>query len=121
MNLNKLFKKFKIRKKLTIAFTALATVPMLFTGLFGLKYTVGLLEENSLQQLENSISTMQVKVDRFLNEAKSDIFYLRDSYVFSQFVNSLTAQNHDQLREWKPVVEKQLRDFAQNRKIYYQL
>ncbi|MFQ5649998.1 MAG: ATP-binding protein [bacterium] len=119
MNLNKLFKQFKIRRKLTIAFTVLATVPMLLTGFFGLKYTVAVLEKNSLQQLNSSISTMQVKVDRFLNEAKSDIFYLSDSFVFRQFLESF--ERHEKSPVSKQVLLEQLADFAENRGRYYQL
>lgn len=120
MNLNKLFKQFKIRKKLTIAFTFLATVPMLVIGLFGINYTVGLLEERSLQQLKSSISTMRLKVDRFLNEAKSDIFFLRDSFVFRQFIQA-SIKHDDEWLKWQQIVQEQFRDFAKNREIYYQL
>ncbi|MFQ5629584.1 MAG: PAS domain S-box protein, partial [bacterium] len=121
MNLNKLFKHFKIRKKLTIAFTLLATVPMLLTGFFGINYTIGLLEKNSLQQLRSSNATMQVKVDRFLNETKSDIFYLRDSFVFRQLIHSLEVDNPTEITKWKAIVQEQFHDFAQNREIYFQL
>ncbi|MFQ5603976.1 MAG: ATP-binding protein [bacterium] len=121
MNLNKLLKQFKIRNKLTIAFTLLATVPLLLTGFWGVKYTIRILEDISLQDLQSDISNMQIKVDRFLNEIKSDIYYLRDSYVFREMINALENEDKDEIKKWQHVVEEQFRDFASNRKVYYQL
>jgi PAS domain S-box-containing protein len=63
---------------------------------------------------------MQIKVDQFLNAAKNDIFYLRDSFVFRQFITYLADNNQDKFSEWKQVVQEQFRDFAKNREIYYQ-
>ncbi len=121
MNLNKLFKQLKIKKKLTIAFTLLATIPVFVTGLFGIIYTVRLLEDNSLAELQSAITTMQLQVDRFLNEAKNDVFYLKNSFVFQQFILALQAKDHQAAKYWRDILETQLSDFVENRGIYYQV
>ena len=119
-NPNKLFRWLSIRTKLIIAFTSLSILPLLLVGVYSVLSNARALEEVAVENLNHDVLSTKEKAASFLSNAEADIYFLRHSFLFREFLKALIHRDARYERRLSDV-EKQMLSFAESRKIYYQI
>lgn len=119
-NPNKLFPWLSIRTKLIIAFTSLSIIPLLLVGVYSVSSNSRALEQVAVENLQHDVLTTKEKAASFLSNAEADIHFLRQSFLFREFLKALIDRDPQYARRLSDV-EKQMLTFAESRKIYYQI
>lgn len=114
LNLNRIF-PFGIRTKLAVAFLALSSVPLLFSGIYAIHVHTQALQERELEHLGHDVSTVCERTSTFLKGVESDIRFLGESHLFRRFSERLDD------REAADAFVRQVLDFARSKGIYYQI
>jgi len=78
LNINKLFPRLTIRRKLGIAFSVLAAAPLLIVGVLTVRTTVGELRLAADVTLAHDVAIAHQRVVRALEYARADIKYIAD-------------------------------------------
>jgi two-component system NtrC family sensor kinase len=85
MNPNKIFRRLPIRMKLTIAFAAMALLPLTIMGVYGIWITVDSLEKNSVAQVSHYVDLIKMDMDNLLEQTRVDIDYIESLDSFLEF------------------------------------
>jgi PAS domain S-box-containing protein len=76
VNLNKIFPRLPIRRKLAIAFAVLVTVPLLVTGVLGTLVTLQYLKASAETRLSQELQAARERTEHLLATAQADMRYL---------------------------------------------
>ncbi len=120
LNPNKLFRWLSIRTKLIIAFTSLSIIPLLLVGVYSVISNARALEEVAVENLRHDVLTIKEKAANFLSNAEADLWYIRDSYLFREFLEAYEHRRPQYARRLADV-EKELLTFSESRRIYCQI
>lgn len=113
LNLNRLF-RLGIRSKLVIAFLALSTVPLFFSGLYAIHLHTDSLEHAELERLEHDVLTVRLRTATFLQGVEADLRFLAATRLFRGLVATADTSAGSLLVD-------QVVDFARSRSRYYQI
>ncbi len=110
----------KIRNKLLFAMLLVTILPLLLVGGYALYSTTDSLRQSSISTLENKVSLVSERVEHFLKNVSSDLFYLRDSSAINLYLSGLDgdAESSQLLLE---NFSHSLTVFSDKRKIYSQI
>ncbi len=110
----------KIRNKLLFAMLLVTLLPLLLVGGYALYSTTNSLRQSSIATLENKVSLVGERVEHFLENVSSDLFYLRDSSAINLYLSGLDgdAESSQLLLE---NFSQSLTVFSDKRKIYSQI
>ncbi len=110
----------KIRNKLLFAMLLVTILPLLLVGGYALYSTTDSLRQSSISALENKVSLVGERVEHFLENVSSDLFYLRDSSAINLYLSGLDgdAESSQLLLE---NFSQSLMVFSDKRKIYSQI
>ena len=110
----------KIRNKLLFAMLLVTILPLLLVGGYSLYSTTDNLRQNSINALENKVSLVNERVENFLANISSDLFYLRDSSSINLYLSGLGGdkESSELLLE---NLSHSLYVFSEKRKIYHQI
>ncbi len=121
LNLNKLFPFLSLRKKLLIAFSLLSLVPLSILGVVGVYYSFVGIREMALENLSHDVSIYNERAQNFLSNVDLDINYLINSNVFREYLKALKESNESETESKYRASVKQIYNFANTKKIYYQI
>ena len=95
-------------------------LPLLLVGGYALYSTTDSLRQSSISALENKVSLVGERVEHFLENVSSDLFYLRDSSAINLYLSGLDgdAESSQLLLE---NFSQSLMVFSDKRKIYSQI
>ena len=95
-------------------------LPLLLVGGYALYSTTDSLRQSSISTLENKVSLVGERVEHFLENVSSDLFYLRDSSAINLYLSGLDgdAESSQLLLE---NFSQSLMVFSDKRKIYSQI
>lgn len=110
----------KIRNKLLLAMLIVTLIPLLLVGGYSLISTTDSLRQNSLSNLDNKVALVSERVENYLENVSSDLFYLRDSSAVNLYLSGLNgdAESSQLLLD---NLAANLRTFSDKRKMYHQV
>ncbi|MBI4503306.1 MAG: HAMP domain-containing protein, partial [Gemmatimonadetes bacterium] len=79
MNINKLFRRLPIRRKLGIAFAALAIGPVALVAVMATRMIVADLNEIAQRTLEHDLEALRSRTERAIRQAEQDVSYLSEA------------------------------------------
>lgn len=121
MDINKLFKRLSIRKKLVIAYTGFVLSPLLIIGAFSIYFSSQVLQSRALSHLKDEVSSRSDKISQFLRNVEADALYLSQSPTLLDWVNA-PRRGKVNLVSLRAKVEREFLAFAHNRRqAYYQV
>jgi methyl-accepting chemotaxis protein len=107
----------KIKNKLLLAFILVALLPLLSVGAYGVYNITATVKANSISKLNNKVSLVSSKVEDFLKNVSSDLFYLTDSTSAKRLINANVEEVDSALRS----LEDDFLAFSESKKIYNQI
>lgn len=107
----------KIKNKLLLAFILVALLPLLSVGAYGIYNITGTVKANSISKLNNKVSLVSSRIEDFLKNVSSDLFYLKDSTATTRMINANTEEVVGALKS----LEDDFLVFSENKKIYHQI
>ena len=118
MNINKLFKRLSIRKKLIVAYTGFVLSPLLAIGAFSIYFSSQVLQSRALVHLQDEVSSHSNRISQFLQNVEADVLYLSQSPVLLDWVNAPKRGTAD-LESLRAKAEREFLAFAHNRRQAY--
>jgi methyl-accepting chemotaxis protein len=99
---------------------AVTLIPLLLVGGYSLLSTTDSLRQHSLSNLDNNVALVSERVENYLENVSSDLFYLRDSSAVNLYLSGLNsdAESSQLLLD---NLAANLRAFSDKRKIYHQV
>ncbi len=110
----------KLKKKLLLSLLLVALLPTVLLGGYSLYSANKSLRENSILSLGSKTTLTSERIETFLENISSDIYYLRDSSSIRLYLSSLNTENERSKVLLRKNVEMSLREFVNKKKIYQQ-
>ena len=110
-----------IRTKLLVAFILVALIPLIAIGFYGLYSITKALRSTSISKIESKVTLLSSKMDDFLKNVSSDLFYLRDSASLRNLVAAMDSKDAFAIEQAKKELEKDFFAFSDQKKIYHQV
>ncbi|MBI3399316.1 MAG: HAMP domain-containing protein [Deltaproteobacteria bacterium] len=119
--LNKVFGISGIKKKLLIALISLAVLPFSVAGLYGVYYSVGVLEDTTLRHLEYELSSKAEDIEKFLKTVHRDALFLSQTVVMRDILDSKEIHGTKEFHHLRKRLEQVIFIISQTRPYYYQI
>lgn len=121
-NLNQLFGRLDIRKKLAIAFLGLAGVPLALVGWYAAEQHLQSLSATATQEQRRNLASVRERVQAFLGSVEGDLDFLTGSSSIDSFLQQPGGSTSilDQPRSLTPI-EASFEDFLRSKRHYYRL
>jgi methyl-accepting chemotaxis protein len=110
----------KLRNKLLLAMLLVTLLPLFLVGGYSLYSTTDSLRQNSLSNLQNEVSLVTERVENFLKNVSSDLFYLSDSSAVNLYLSGLKG-DEESSQLLLDNLAGNLRVFSDKRVIYQQI
>src|SRR3972149_9059526 len=117
INVNKLFRRISIRRKLVVAFVLLGVVPVAVVGGYGAVFSFSLLNETVLDSLQDGVSLKAGEIQQFLESVREDVVFLSRLPTVRALIDAPSPAP----RAVRAPVEQAFVAFSQSRKAYYQI
>jgi len=113
----------KIKNKLLLSFILISLVPLIALGGYGLTNVSKSLSAASTSKLNDKVNLVSSKIEGFLANVKSDLFYLRDSVPLHILLESLSVSpvNSEDVAKARKLLAEDFREFSRHKKIYHQV
>ncbi|MCK5902714.1 MAG: cache and HAMP domain-containing protein [Cocleimonas sp.] len=110
----------KLKKKLLLDLMLIAFIPTILLGGYSLYSSYQSLYHNSIISLKSQTSLTGERMETFLENVSSDVFYLRDSSAIQFYLSVLNSKDNKSQGLLRNNIELSFREFVGNKKIYHQ-
>jgi HAMP domain-containing protein len=111
----------KIRNKLLFVLLFVTLLPTLVIGGYALLFTTDTLHKNSLSIHSAKIDLISEKIQNYLAQVNSDLFYLRDSNALNLYLSSIESKSAHKKRLMLTNLRTSFMKFASQKKNYQQI
>lgn len=115
------FLKLQIRGKLAVAFAGLSILPVIIVGLLGLTTNVRTLRRAAIDDLNQDLLTIKVRLTTFLTGMEESIELLASSSSFQHFANAVNMDDDFAISSALKKLQPDLLHFAESKAIFYQI
>jgi len=119
-DINKIL-KLRIKSKLIFAFIALSIIPLLIVGLIGIFSNLKSLQTISIDNLYNSLSTTQNKLDLFFRSIEENVYFFTSSSTFNRYINAINNEDTSEIRNTTLDIKPDIRNFTHNKEYIHQI
>ena len=111
----------KIRNKLLLVLLLVTLLPTVLIGGYALIFTTDTLRNSSLSIQTSKVELVSEKIQNYLNQVNSDLFYIRDSNALNLYVSALQSDSAHKKRLMLTNLRNSFRKFAKQKKNYQQI
>lgn len=119
-NINKIL-KLKIKSKMIIAFIALSIIPLLIAGLIGISSNLKSLQKISIENLNNSLSMTQNKLDLFFHSIEENVYFFTSSTTFNRYINAVNKEDSPEINNTTLDIIPEIMSFTHNKDYFHQI
>lgn len=119
-NINKIL-KLKIKSKMIIAFIALSIIPLLIAGLIGISSNLKSLQKISIENLNNSLSMTQNKLDLFFHSIEENVYFFTSSTTFNRYINAVNKEDSSEINNTTLDIIPEIMSFTHNKDYFHQI
>ena len=116
-----MLKSLSVKSKIFILTVVILVVCVCIVGWYGYASVKESTKDAVIHTNKAKIDTLYARIDGILRTIPSDIIYNSNFYAMKQFVLSKELHNEKEIKKWKKIYTLTLRDYIQNKKIYYQI
>lgn len=111
----------KIRNKLLLVLLLVTLLPTVLIGGYALIFTTDNLRESSVSVQSKKIELISEKINNYLGQVNSDLFYLRDSNALNLYISALESGSSSRQYTMLTNLRNSFKKFAKQKKIYQQI
>lgn len=111
----------KIRNKLLLVLLLVTLLPTVLIGGYALIFTTDTLHDSSLSIESAKVELISEKIQNYLDQVNSDLFYLRDSNALNLYISALQSTGDHKKRLMLTNLRNSFKKFAKQKKNYQQV
>lgn len=111
----------KIRNKLLLVLLLVTLLPTVLIGGYALIFTTDTLHNSSLSIESTKVELISEKIQNYLDQVNSDLFYLRDSNALNLYISALQSTGDHKKRLMLTNLRNSFKKFATQKKNYQQV
>jgi len=111
----------KIRNKLLLVLLLVTLLPTVLIGGYALIFTTDTLHDSSLSIEAAKVELISEKIQNYLDQVNSDLFYLRDSNALNLYISALQSTGDHKKRLMLTNLRNSFKKFATQKKNYQQV
>ena len=111
----------KIRNKLLLVLLLVTLLPTVLIGGYALIFTTDTLHESSLSIESAKVELISEKIQNYLDQVNSDLFYLRDSNALNLYISALQSTGDHKKRLMLTNLRNSFKKFTTQKKNYQQV
>jgi nitrogen fixation/metabolism regulation signal transduction histidine kinase len=111
----------KIRNKLLLVLLLVTLLPTVLIGGYALIFTTDTLHSSSLSIESAKVELISEKIQNYLDQVNSDLFYLRDSNALNLYLSALRSTSDHKKRLMLTNLRNSFKKFASQKKNYQQI
>jgi sensor histidine kinase YesM len=111
----------KIKNKLLIVLLLVTLLPLLLIGGYALFSSMRALQENSMVVHKNRVTLTTERIENYLANVSSDLFFMRDSNALHLYFGALNSNSSHSERLLLTNLRSSFRKFSEQKKIYQQV
>jgi nitrogen fixation/metabolism regulation signal transduction histidine kinase len=111
----------KIRNKLLLVLLLVTLLPTVLIGGYALIFTTDTLHDSSLSIESAKVNLISEKIQNYLDQVNSDLFYLRDSNALNLYISALQSTSDHKKRLMLTNLRNSFKKFTTQKKNYQQV
>ncbi len=111
----------KIRNKLLLVLLLVTLLPTILIGGYALIFTTDTLHDSSLSIESAKVELISEKIQNYLDQVNSDLFYLRDSNALNLYTSALQGDSDHKKRLMLTNLRNSFKKFTSQKKSYQQV